>query len=945
MSEYILLSEIAANPDNPREKLFNKSLVESIKEIGLQDPITVRQVKLTKDPPKYEIIDGDCRFDALGAIFPPNKKLVIGKDVIIKSNLSRDEAYDINVSLNLQRENYSLREECNIVQHYLEKDVSQVEIGKKCHRSRTWVQDRINFLKADNEIQVKILAGELNISYYREKQPASRSTPMVLDSESGLASPHAELTLKDGDVTSSSSQESTTNELLETSPVTLQLSKKEFIFFEKNFHHLCSRYNDLEDGKEIIFLDTKAYSDFHHAAQTLVTKEEFKDISDRFQNRFTLITTLPNDSTSIFWLDPQTRLEFEKSRERLTEDFQKDSLIRLRSSHQITEKDFAYLQENFSESQYDILNKWSIDNLLGVTIQWFNEDDKNIFTAFLKKEHELLSKKKESKETEKDREVIFTDTQLSAYRQDNDQLIFKEKLFNKRVRVVLKTIFDKMNAIKFILDHADDYPLTQEQYALYTDLTPKEISAKLLDFKCFSQDTYLIKREIRDNKNLQEFLASLGSSKILFERESFDNHVLLDIAWENETSKKAFEDFLAEEKAKLQEQKLGQLTKDELKEFNISTVSLDDLDLIKAVFKEYVGFTILTEAETDRGFRKIRWNEIPLKLEYNSWTDEKRDELTLKFLDKEIKSIIRNDVYEKFLETNEPAIIREEKRKGSTKVFFKTKSDRKKYYAWLEKNLKQFINLAIIDTSEQYSLYRDLKDFTEDEISYRKRVLYFNNDRVYQNYLTKIYELDFEKFTLKKDELTALTKHLPELSQHYETKKEDKSYDLFTKDLEVLKTIKEFFEPSRKFSPSGFESLSYKDLFETSEINQIPIPIDVLKSDLYKENYFDHLETMRRFITEAYKKGDITIHTLELISHDFWTYRLENNLELEKSRRRIDHGQEQRLINCSDCKQDKWVSPGETICHSCQAGKLFCDMLKTTKQKEISATVNHLEAI
>jgi len=926
--EFISVQDIAFNPDNPRESIDISDLqdINSVQDMNV--PLMARPYSVAdkKDVPKADfiLIDGNRRKTRLN-IVDPQGLLAIGEKVIILQ-VTRDEARYIMLKTFFKKQQLSLKEECKLIKDEKEinSELSERKLAKKLGVDRNWLRRRLHIIDLPFDEQEEFYSGNRAIRTILQKEEEVEDVIYF----TGSRDPSPEIS---------------TSEPLETSPVALQLSKREFIFFEKNFHHLCSRYNDLENSREIIFLDAKAYSDFHHAAQTLVTKEEFKDISDRFQNRFTVITTLPNGSTSIFWLDPQTRLEFEKSRERLTEDFQKDSLIKLRSSHQITEKDFAYLKENFSESQYDILNKWSIDNLLGVTFQWFNEDDKNIFIAYLKKEHELLSKKKESKETEKDREVIFTDTQLNVYRQENDQLIFKEKLFNKRVRVVLKTIFDKMNAIKFILDHANDYPLTQEQYSLYTDLTPKEISEKLLDFKCFSQDTYLIKREIRENRDLQEFLASLGSSKILFERESFADHVLIEIAWENEPSKKTFENFLAEENAKLQEQKLGQLSKEDLKEINISTVSLDELDLIKAVFREYTDYMILTDVETERGFRKIRWNDITLKLEFDSWTNEKRDELSIKFLDKEIRSIIRNDIYEKFMETYEPIIIREEKRKGTTKVFFKTKSERKKYYSWLEKNLQQFTNVAIIDTYNQYSLARELKDYTEDEISYRKLVLYFNNDKAFQNYQAKIYELDFEKFTLKKDELTALTKHLPELSQHYETKKEDKSYNLFTKELDVLKTIKEFFESSRKFTLSGFESLSYKDLFETSEINQIPIPIDVLKSDLYKENYFDHLETMRRFITEVYKKGDITIHTLELISHDFWTYRLEKNLELEKSRRRIDHGQEQRLINCSDCKQDKWVSPGETICHSCQAGKLYCDLLKSTKQKEVSTTVDHLE--
>jgi len=177
LTEYILLSEIAPNPDNPREKIVNEALVTSIQEIGLQDPITVRRVTNEDDVPqgvKFIVVDGDCRFDALCSFLEPTEKLPVGEDIIIRP-LSRDEAYDINVSLNLQRENYSLREECNIVDHYKGKELSQRDIAKKCNRSKGWVIDRLNFLAQPSVIQAQILTGDLNLNYYRtkEKVPAS----------------------------------------------------------------------------------------------------------------------------------------------------------------------------------------------------------------------------------------------------------------------------------------------------------------------------------------------------------------------------------------------------------------------------------------------------------------------------------------------------------------------------------------------------------------------------------------------------------------------------------------------------------------------------------------------------------------------------------------------------------------------------------------------------
>jgi len=174
----VSLSEIAPNPDNPRVDYGDDSLGDSIQDLGLLDPIKLRPISEDEDFPHgtlFAVVDGDRRFNIAIEIYPVDHKLKVGKDIKIV-DLTREEAYDANVALNMQRQNYNLYEECKIVKYYLDKGLSQRAIGKKCNRSLIWVQDRINFIEADSDIKEQILDGELNLSYYRV---TSRSQPEV----------------------------------------------------------------------------------------------------------------------------------------------------------------------------------------------------------------------------------------------------------------------------------------------------------------------------------------------------------------------------------------------------------------------------------------------------------------------------------------------------------------------------------------------------------------------------------------------------------------------------------------------------------------------------------------------------------------------------------------------------------------------------------------------
>ena len=169
----IELCKITANPTNPREDFSDDDkLYKSIGSIDMKVPIIIRPVSgddKVDSGIEYIVVDGDRRIDILKADRPADYKLKIGEQVIIQE-LTPDEAYDINVQINMQRKNYSLKAECKIVQHYKDNELTQEEITRKCGRSKRWVKDRLHILKQSEEEQIRYFSGELAIRDIRHSK-------------------------------------------------------------------------------------------------------------------------------------------------------------------------------------------------------------------------------------------------------------------------------------------------------------------------------------------------------------------------------------------------------------------------------------------------------------------------------------------------------------------------------------------------------------------------------------------------------------------------------------------------------------------------------------------------------------------------------------------------------------------------------------------------------
>ena len=154
------LSKIEANPFQPRTKFDEeplKELAESIKEIGLIQPITLR--KISDD--KYQIIAGERRFRAAQLAGLESIPAYIRKakdegmlEMALVENIQREDLDAIEIALSYQR----LLEELEFTQEEL-----STRIGKK----RSTIANYLRLLKLPAIIQKGLIDKQISMGHAR----------------------------------------------------------------------------------------------------------------------------------------------------------------------------------------------------------------------------------------------------------------------------------------------------------------------------------------------------------------------------------------------------------------------------------------------------------------------------------------------------------------------------------------------------------------------------------------------------------------------------------------------------------------------------------------------------------------------------------------------------------------------------------------------------------
>lgn len=174
----IINAEFIIDPPNPNRVELDveqlQALADSIKQIGLQEPIIVRPIQwcaLDNKPfipicgtehvghsiEKYEVVAGHRRFRAC---------LLIGKvniECIVKS-LTDDEAEDIKAHENLFRQDLDPLEEAIFLGRLIGNDDTKVAVvAKRLNHSEQWVWERLTLLSFPEYLQIYLRTGKIGI--------------------------------------------------------------------------------------------------------------------------------------------------------------------------------------------------------------------------------------------------------------------------------------------------------------------------------------------------------------------------------------------------------------------------------------------------------------------------------------------------------------------------------------------------------------------------------------------------------------------------------------------------------------------------------------------------------------------------------------------------------------------------------------------------------------
>lgn len=156
----IELSKISVNPNQPRRE-FNpialQELADSIAEIGIIQPITLRQ--LSED--SYQIIAGERRYRA---------SILAGLKTIPAYIRTADDENVMEMALieNIQREDLNSLEIALAYQHLIEQyELTQERLSERVGKKRTTIANYLRLLKLPAPIQMALKNKEIDMGHAR----------------------------------------------------------------------------------------------------------------------------------------------------------------------------------------------------------------------------------------------------------------------------------------------------------------------------------------------------------------------------------------------------------------------------------------------------------------------------------------------------------------------------------------------------------------------------------------------------------------------------------------------------------------------------------------------------------------------------------------------------------------------------------------------------------
>ena len=142
-------SAIRPNPNQPRTRFDEtglEELRESIREHGIQQPLTVRFAPSRYDGTPYTLVAGERRWRAAEGVLEQLPCLI--------SNVDEKVADELALIENIQREDLTPLEEARALERLMtQHNLSNVRVAKRLGKSGGWVTNRLALLKTGDDVK------------------------------------------------------------------------------------------------------------------------------------------------------------------------------------------------------------------------------------------------------------------------------------------------------------------------------------------------------------------------------------------------------------------------------------------------------------------------------------------------------------------------------------------------------------------------------------------------------------------------------------------------------------------------------------------------------------------------------------------------------------------------------------------------------------------------
>lgn len=156
----IPISAIQANEYQPRSRFEEEALVsltDSIRELGVLQPVLVRQL----GPDRYELIAGERRWRAARRAGLPSVPAIVRDS---------DDRHSLEQALveNLHREDLNALEEASAFQQLIDEfELTQEQVAQRVGKSRSAVSNTLRLFQLPGSVQRMVASGELAAGHAR----------------------------------------------------------------------------------------------------------------------------------------------------------------------------------------------------------------------------------------------------------------------------------------------------------------------------------------------------------------------------------------------------------------------------------------------------------------------------------------------------------------------------------------------------------------------------------------------------------------------------------------------------------------------------------------------------------------------------------------------------------------------------------------------------------